>query len=58
MKRIVMAPRSSPWPPRTPGLARPGLAASKPIEFVVTSSPGGGTDNFTRMIQSIIPRTS
>jgi tripartite-type tricarboxylate transporter receptor subunit TctC len=27
---------------------------AKPIEFVVTSSPGGGTDNFTRMIQSII----
>jgi putative tricarboxylic transport membrane protein len=27
---------------------------SKPIEFVVTSSPGGGTDNFTRVIQSII----
>lgn len=27
---------------------------SKPVEFVVTSSPGGGTDNFTRMIQSII----
>ena len=29
---------------------------SKPIEFVVTSSPGGGTDNFTRMIQSIITK--
>lgn len=27
---------------------------TKPIEFVVTSAPGGGTDNFTRMIQSII----
>ncbi|CAN1499148.1 PBP2_Bug_TTT domain containing protein [Rhabdaerophilaceae bacterium] len=27
---------------------------SKPVEFVVTSAPGGGTDNFTRMIQSII----
>ena len=29
---------------------------SKPIEFVVTSSPGGGTDNFTRMIQSIVTK--
>lgn len=29
---------------------------AKPIEFVVTSSPGGGTDNFTRMIQSIITK--
>ncbi len=29
---------------------------TKPIEFVVTSSPGGGTDNFTRMIQSIITK--
>ncbi len=29
---------------------------SKPIEFVVTSSPGGGTDNFARMIQSVIAK--
>ncbi|NOU05989.1 MAG: tripartite tricarboxylate transporter substrate binding protein [Hyphomicrobiaceae bacterium] len=37
-------------------LAMPALAwqPTKPVEFVVTSSPGGGTDNFTRMIQSII----
>ena len=31
-------------------------APTKPIEFVVTSAPGGGTDNFTRMIQSIITK--
>jgi tripartite-type tricarboxylate transporter receptor subunit TctC len=31
-----------------------GWQPTKPIEFVVTSSPGGGTDNFARMIQSII----
>jgi len=39
-------------------LSAPALAwqPSKPIEFVVTSSPGGGTDNFTRMIQSIITK--
>jgi putative tricarboxylic transport membrane protein len=30
--------------------------ATKPIEFVVTSAPGGGTDNFTRMIQSIVTK--
>ncbi|MCZ8374084.1 MAG: tripartite tricarboxylate transporter substrate binding protein [Beijerinckiaceae bacterium] len=36
------------------GAAAQGWQPSKPIEFVVTSSPGGGTDNFTRMIQSII----
>ena len=37
-------------------IATPGHAwqPTTPIEFVVTSSPGGGTDNFTRMIQSII----
>lgn len=29
---------------------------TKPVEFVVTSSPGGGTDNFTRMIQSVIAK--
>ena len=39
-------------------LAGPALAwqPTKPIEFVVTSSPGGGTDNFTRMIQAIITK--
>lgn len=38
--------------------ATPALAwqPSKPIEFIVTSAPGGGTDNFTRMIQSIITK--
>ena len=29
---------------------------TKPIEFVVTSGPGGGTDNFARIIQSIITK--
>ena len=27
---------------------------TKPIEFVVTSGPGGGTDNFARVVQSIV----
>jgi putative tricarboxylic transport membrane protein len=29
---------------------------TKPVEFVVTSGPGGGTDNFARMVQSIISK--
>lgn len=29
---------------------------SKPIEFIVTSGAGGGTDNFARMVQSIIAK--
>jgi len=29
---------------------------TKPVEFVVTSGAGGGTDNFARMIQSIISK--
>ena len=29
---------------------------TKPIEFVVTSGPGGGTDNFARMVQAIITK--
>ena len=29
---------------------------TKPIEFVVTSGPGGGTDNFARIVQSIIAK--
>jgi tripartite-type tricarboxylate transporter receptor subunit TctC len=29
---------------------------TKPVEFIVTSSPGGGTDNFARTVQSIIAK--
>ncbi|TCR59403.1 tripartite tricarboxylate transporter substrate binding protein [Bosea sp. BK604] len=29
---------------------------TKPVEFVVTSGPGGGTDNFARVVQSIITK--
>ena len=29
---------------------------TKPVEFVVASGPGGGTDNFARMVQSIITK--
>ena len=29
---------------------------TKPIEFVVTSGPGGGTDNFARVVQSIVAK--
>src|ERR1700712_1984405 len=29
---------------------------TKPIEFVVTSGAGGGTDNFARVVQSIITK--
>src|SRR6478735_2828450 len=29
---------------------------TKPIEFVVTSAPGGATDNFARMVQSIVAK--
>ena len=44
------------------GLAASAAAAhaawqpSRPVEFVVTSSPGGGTDNFARVVQSIITK--
>jgi putative tricarboxylic transport membrane protein len=39
-------------------IAAPAAAwqPSKPIEFVVTSGAGGGTDNFARVIQSIITK--
>lgn len=40
----VAAPAEAAWKP------------SKSIEFVVTSSPGGGTDNFARVAQSIIAK--
>ena len=31
---------------------------TKPVEFVVTSGAGGGTDNFARTIQSIIAKNN
>jgi tripartite-type tricarboxylate transporter receptor subunit TctC len=38
------------------GVAQAEWQPTKPVEFVVTSSPGGGTDNFARMVQSIISK--
>lgn len=37
-----------------PAAAQGGWAPDKPVEFVVASGAGGGTDNFARTIQSII----
>jgi len=39
-------------------VAGPALAfePTRPVEFVVTSGPGGGTDNFARTVQSIIAK--
>src|SRR5215475_7953092 len=39
---LFAAPAAAEWRP------------SKPIEFVATAGPGGGTDNLTRTVQSII----
>ncbi|MCU4182553.1 Bug family tripartite tricarboxylate transporter substrate binding protein [Bosea sp. BH3] len=39
-----------------PGAAALAWQPTKPIEFVVTSGPGGGTDNFARIVQSIIQK--
>lgn len=38
------------------GVAEAAWQPSKPVEFVVTAGPGGGTDNFARMIQSIVAK--
>jgi putative tricarboxylic transport membrane protein len=38
------------------GMAHAEWKPTKPIEFVVTSGPGGGTDNFARMVQSIVSK--
>jgi tripartite-type tricarboxylate transporter receptor subunit TctC len=38
------------------GTAQADWKPTKPVEFVVTSSPGGGTDNFARVVQSIIAK--
>src|SRR6516225_11123135 len=39
---LLVAPAAAEWRP------------SKPIEFVATAGPGGGTDNLARTVQSII----
>jgi putative tricarboxylic transport membrane protein len=38
------------------GGARAAWSPTKNVEFVVTSGPGGGTDNFARVVQSIITK--
>ena len=38
------------------GAAQADWQPTKPVEFIVTSSPGGGTDNFARIVQSIIAK--
>lgn len=38
------------------GGAQADWKPTKTVEFVVTSSPGGGTDNFARVVQSIISK--
>ena len=41
---LIAAPAGAAWEP------------SKPIEFVATAGPGGGTDNFARTVQGIITK--
>jgi tripartite-type tricarboxylate transporter receptor subunit TctC len=38
------------------GVAQAAWQPTKPVEFVVTSGPGGGTDNFARVVQSIVAK--
>src|SRR5712692_7032212 len=39
-----------------PGAANAAWQPVKPIEFIATAGPGGGTDNFARAVQSIITK--
>lgn len=38
------------------GTAQADWKPTKSVEFIVTSSPGGGTDNFARVVQSIVAK--
>src|SRR3954453_9078849 len=38
------------------GAANAAWQPTRPIEFIATAGPGGGTDNFARAVQSIIPK--
>src|SRR3954454_1808098 len=40
----------------TSGTANAAWQPAKPIEFIATAGPGGGTDNFARAVQSIITK--
>src|SRR5947208_2082217 len=39
-----------------PGAANADWQPAKPIEFIATAGPGGGTDNFARAVQGIITK--
>ena len=39
-----------------PQLATAEWKPTKPIEFIATAGPGGGTDNLARTIQSVITK--
>jgi tripartite-type tricarboxylate transporter receptor subunit TctC len=38
------------------GVANAAWQPAKPIEFIATAGPGGGTDNFARAVQNIITK--
>ena len=38
------------------GAAHAAWQPAKPIEFIATAGPGGGTDNFARAVQNIITK--
>src|ERR1700686_5743466 len=42
--------------PCVAGAANAAWQPVKPIEFIATAGPGGGTDNFARAVQSIITK--
>ena len=42
----------------TPAVAQPAWQPTKPVEFVVTSGAGGGTDVFARTVQAAITRNN
>src|SRR5882762_1476286 len=39
-----------------PGAANAAWQPAKPIEFIATAGPGGGTDNFARAVQNIVTK--
>ncbi len=41
-----------------PALAQGAWQPQRPVEFVVAAGPGGGTDQFARLVQSVIQRHS
>lgn len=54
---LLLVPACAPAPPAAAPPAEPAIASpSRPIEFVISTPPGGGSDIYARFIQGVIEK--